>query len=73
MESFSEIIAVFGTDTLAAALGINLSHVRAMKTRDSIPPEYWARLIDAAREHRVTGITYAKLCDLRAARFERAS
>lgn len=68
MQSFSEIIDAVGIAPLAALLRTTDSHVRAMKTRDSIPPEYWSVLV-AAVPPAVPGLTLQMLADLRAARF----
>jgi hypothetical protein len=69
MQTFSEIIGAFGgTGPFSRATGISESHVRAMKTRESIAPEHWAGIVAAAAEHAVDGVTYEKLAEIRTAR-----
>lgn len=45
MKSFRDIIDAYTVKHLAAVLGLPESHVRTMRTRDSIPPEYWADVL----------------------------
>lgn len=71
MHSFSEIVDRFGIAALAALLKTDESHVRVMKTRDSIPPEYWGALIEAAPERGIDGLTYPLFRELRSARFNK--
>jgi hypothetical protein len=47
MESFREIIDAFGVARLSVLLGIAQSHVRTMKVRNVIPPQYWRKIIEA--------------------------
>lgn len=47
MNSFAAIIDEIGIKEVADILGIPDSHVRVLKTRDSIPPTYFKRLVDA--------------------------
>lgn len=71
MESFTALIDSIGVPTLAKAFGVEESHVRTMKARDSIPPEYWGLLIEEAPKHRVKGVSWKALRALRDARFGR--
>lgn len=66
MDTFSQIIARLGGPAIVASL-IEAKHeaVRKMAKRESIPPEYWPALIDAARAKRMSGVTLAKLSRLR--------
>jgi hypothetical protein len=74
MKTFRGIIDAFGVGAVCDILGLTDSHVRVMKTRDSIPPEYWESLIDAAPHYKVRGLTYKVLFGMRYSRFyERAS
>lgn len=51
MNSFEDIIAAFGGPAkFAAAIGIKPFHAQTMKTRGSIPPTYWSRVVAAAAE-----------------------
>lgn len=64
--TFSDIIELFGVGAFAAAIGKPESHVRAMKARDSVPPDYWPQLIEAAPRHGVSPApTYPELVALR--------
>lgn len=45
MTTFSDIIDSYGAKALADLLGVSESHVRTMKARDSIPPEYWPAIL----------------------------
>jgi hypothetical protein len=47
MESFREIIDAFGNARLSALLGIARSHVRTMKVRNVVPPQYWRKILEA--------------------------
>ena len=69
MQTFSDIIDAFG-GTRAFALAINIpeSHARTMKARGSIPAERWSRLVQAAKEHRVRGVTLEVLARIAASR-----
>lgn len=75
--SFSEVIDAFATNepirtgpsVVAEIIKKEESHVRTMKARDSIPPEYWGALIDEASRRGIQGLTHRVFLDLRAARF----
>jgi hypothetical protein len=57
-DSFSRIIeALGGPAAFGAAIGIPDSHARAMKTRDSIPPEYWPATVRTAETKGIAGVT----------------
>jgi hypothetical protein len=58
MTSFRAIIDRFGYRDLAAALGRPPSTVSAWRSRDRIPSQYWAAMIDAAERRGLPGITY---------------
>lgn len=72
MRSFSEIIDKFGAAVLARILKVDESHVRTMKARDSIPPEYWGPVVDNAPEYGIEGLDHHKLRRLRKSRFANA-
>jgi hypothetical protein len=62
MRTFDDVFAEFGGPTkLARAIGIEPFHAQTMKTRGSIPPAYWSKIIEAAREQRIRGLSYEKL------------
>jgi hypothetical protein len=66
MDSFSDLIDEYGIKALAGLLGVNESHVRTMKARNSIPPEYWATLI--ANPPKDTPLSLEVLMELRTAK-----
>lgn len=69
MNSFAEIIDAFGgTSSFGEAVGIPDSHARAMKARNSIPDGYWMRVVEAARERDIGGITLESFAELASAR-----
>ncbi|MFT0892935.1 carph-isopro domain-containing protein [Pseudochelatococcus sp. G4_1912] len=63
MQTFSSIIDAFGGYTkFAQAVGIDkLGTVSAWKTRDSIPSSYWQRVVDAASEAGIDGVSLEAL------------
>lgn len=63
MESFSAVIEAFG-GRFAEAVGIEDSHARTMKARDSIPSSRWMATVEAARRLGVNGITLDLLARL---------
>jgi len=73
METFDAIIEAFGgAGPFAQAIGIPDSHARTMKARNSIPPEHWDRLVAAAIERDIEGISYKRLTEIRSASRRRA-
>jgi hypothetical protein len=61
------IIDAFGGPKLfGAAIGVSRNHAGAMKTRGSIPPEYWPALIAAAKERGIEGVTAESLMEIAA-------
>lgn len=69
MRTFSDLIDEFGVADLAKILKVDESHVRTMKARDSVPPEYWGQIIEEAPKHRVRGVSWKTLKALRDSRF----
>ena len=68
MECFHEIIDAWESMTeLAKDLAIPTSHVRTMRSRDSIPPRYWAPLAAAAQRRGIKGVTVESLAKIKAA------
>lgn len=63
MNSFSQVIDAFG-DQFAQAIGIEESHARTMKARNSIPSTYWLRVAKAAEERSLEGVTLESLARL---------
>jgi hypothetical protein len=56
MNTFSEIIDAFG-GRFAEAIGVEESHARTMKARDSIPSTRWMATVNAAQQLGVPGVT----------------
>jgi hypothetical protein len=69
MRTFAEVIDAFGVAVVAKMLDLEESHVRTMKARNSIPPEYWGQLIEEAPKHGIVGLDYRKFRRLRQSRF----
>lgn len=68
MNSFAALIDTFGGPSrFAMAIGIEPSHAGVMKSRNSVPPEYWPRVVDAGKANKIS-ITYEKLAHLAAAK-----
>jgi hypothetical protein len=63
MNSFSQVIEAFDGQ-FAQAIGIEESHARTMKARNSIPSTYWLRVVKAAEERSVIGVTLESLAQL---------
>lgn len=69
MNSFGEIIAAFGGPAeFSRAIGIKPFHAQTMKTRGSIPPEYWERVVSAAVAREIDGVTFEGLAKLASTR-----
>jgi hypothetical protein len=61
------IFRAFGGPTaLGEAIGVGRTHAGTMKTRGSIPPEYWPALIKAAAKREIEGITAEALMQIAA-------
>jgi hypothetical protein len=73
MDSFKSIIDAFGEKRLAEALGIADSHVRTMRARDSIPPEYWSDVVDNQPRDLKPRLSLSDLAHLRKSRFAEAT
>lgn len=62
MQTFSQIIDALGGYAKAAdAIGVPAGTVSAWKTRDSIPPAYWHRLVNAATAQGISGVSLETL------------
>jgi hypothetical protein len=58
MTTFASIFDAFGGPAaLGRALGISTEHAVQMRRRNSIPPEHWPALVEAARRDGVAGVT----------------
>jgi hypothetical protein len=49
--------ALGGPTQFGDAIGVSRTHAAAMKTRNSIPPEYWPAVIKAAASRGIPDIT----------------
>lgn len=68
MNSYQDVFTLFGgVGPLADAVDMTarIHTVRSWRQRDSIPPEYWAPVSDAAKSLGITGVTVSKLAALR--------
>lgn len=65
MNSFSAVIDAFN-GRFADAIGVEESHARTMKARDSIPSTRWKATVDAAQRLEVPGVTLDLLAQLEA-------
>jgi hypothetical protein len=63
MNSFSAVIEAFDGQ-FAEAIGVEESHARTMKARNSIPSTRWVATVDAARRLGVKGVTLDLLARL---------
>lgn len=72
MRSFVEIIDAFD-GSFGSAIGIPDSHARAMRARKSIPDGYWLRVVKAAEDRGIEGITLESFAELAKERLERAA
>lgn len=63
MNSFTEVIEKFGRQ-FAGAIGVEESHARTMKARDSIPSSRWMATVEAAQKLGIEGVTLDLLARL---------
>lgn len=62
MNPVSDLIERFGgPSTFAEAIGLPDSHVRTIKTRKSIPSDYWPQVVAAAAARGFDDVTYEAL------------
>lgn len=69
MDTFASIISLWeSAEQLASDLELDGAHpgttVRAWKRRNSIPPEYWNRLVVNAERRGLTGVTLERLAKI---------
>lgn len=58
MQTFKDIIAEWDTlEAFRQSVGVPYQRARKWRDRNSIPPMYWGRVIDACRKHGVDGIS----------------
>lgn len=71
MDSVAAIFSAFnGVTAVADMLGLPLGTVSAWKSRESIPSQYWRKLVDAAARLKIAGVTYEALAKIAATRLE---
>jgi hypothetical protein len=65
MCSIADMIEKFGGNTsFADVLGKRPSTVSEMKRRSSIPVEYWPRIVEAAEQKGISGLSYETLVQM---------
>ena len=69
MLTFKDIIDAFTAKRLAEIFGVPESHVRTMRARDSIPPEYWRDVVTNAPDEIKNHVSFDTLWTLRKERF----
>lgn len=74
MESFQSVIeALGGPPSFAEAIGVTENHARVMKSRNSIPAEYWHPIVLAAQAKGLADITHEALARIAAAKRKAAA
>lgn len=69
MHTFGDVIGLWpSVKEFAGDIGITPLLARQMRNRDSISAKYWQRIIDAADERDIPGVTYEALAALAARR-----
>lgn len=67
MQTFADIITAFGGYAkVAEILDCPAGTVSSWKSRNGIPPQHWVKLVTAASERGITGITFAVLAEIAA-------
>lgn len=68
MMTADKVISEFGgPQPVAAILGVTLQAVCNMKTRNSISPKHWGKLVSEAKKRRKSAITFENLAAMKAA------
>jgi len=67
--TFRDVIDKFTVTKLAEVLALDESHVRTMKTRNSIAPEHWSAIVAAAAQRGIAGVSHETLLSMRRNRF----
>lgn len=74
MDTFSDIIDAFGgASDFSRALGIKYETARKMRQRDVISTAHWPRLVAAARERGIEGISAEALAEIAIRRAQEAA
>ncbi len=67
MDTFTSVIDTLGGSAVVArGIKANPGTIRQQRLRDSVPPEYWPRLVAFAVEQGRDDVTLAKLAELAA-------
>lgn len=67
MQTFADIIVAFGGYAkVAEALGVPAGTVSSWKSRNGIPPQYWAKLVAEASSRAIQGVTLEMLAAIAA-------
>lgn len=67
MDTLDDLFERFGgAAKVGQAIGVSTEHAASMKRRKSIPVDYWPKLIGAARDRRISGVTPERLMHLHA-------
>jgi hypothetical protein len=65
MKSFGDVIdKLGGSAALARAINERDGTIRQWRQRDSIPPEYWSRIVSFAKKQEKDKVTIEALADL---------
>lgn len=71
IQTAADVMSRWPTDAdFARDIGIKPTHAQVMKFRRSIPSSYWARIVSAAAERGIDGVTLDVLAAVAAARQE---
>ncbi|WP_373325086.1 carph-isopro domain-containing protein [Methylobacterium organophilum] len=74
METVADIFAALGgPSAVARTLGVRQSTASEMKRRNSIPPEYWVRLVGAAQAKGIDDLSFERLAIVHAEARSKAS
>jgi len=74
METFRDIINAWPSPAeFAEDAGIDAGHARTMRTRNSIPSEYWELLVNGAKRRRIPAITLSLFHAVKRSRRARAT
>lgn len=69
MDSFATLIDQWPSiAAFASDIGVSDMHARAMRRRNSVPPEYWSAAVDGALQHGIPDVSYERLAKLAAAK-----
>ena len=71
MERFTDIIALWADiKDFAEDAGITPLHARTLRSRDSIPSDYWLKLVTGAQARSIEGLSLERLARIAECRRE---